>query len=289
MTSLIIICFLFRFFVQNVKKQEKRGVMEHFPLHLTLLAYFCSFIGFMVYLFIRQRHIFVIAMSFAVIGFLGNTASLALRSMETGHGPYFNLHEIFLFSPWLLVITFLIVEFRYKIEDLGSLVMPVIVVLFSLAFFAPDIQEELPAFLMWPTLHRTLSFIGYAHFAILFCVSIMYLVQEDQLKRKQFGSLYQRLPSLELLDDVNHKSLIIGYAFFTSGFVTGSLSMAVVSGGSFFTWSLSSTLPLVITWVIFTTLFLSRIIFGYRRKPFAVWSLIASLAVSGALLIHIFR
>ncbi len=263
--------------------------MEHLPLHFALLAYFCSFIGFMVYLFFRQKNIFVIAIGFAIIGFLANTVSLVLRSLETGHGPYFSLHEIFVFSPWLLVITFLFVEFRYKIEDLGSLVMPVIVVLFSLAFFAPDIQEELPNFLMWPTLHRTLSFIGYAHFAILFSVSIMYLVQEYQLKRKQFGSLYHRLPSLELLDDVNHKSLIIGYAFFTSGFVTGSLSMAAISGGSVFTWSLSSTLPLVLTWLIFTGLFLSRILFGYRRKPFAVWSIAASLAVSGALLIHIFR
>ncbi|NIQ02163.1 MAG: cytochrome C assembly protein, partial [Nitrospinaceae bacterium] len=57
----------------------------------------------------------------------------------------------------------------------------------------------------WLTLHRTLSILGYAAFAIAFAAGIMYLIQENQVKSKKLGIMYFRMPSLEVLDNLNHK------------------------------------------------------------------------------------
>lgn len=256
-------------------------------LHLTLALYALAFIKYMLYLFFRRDIILRFGIGITVLGILSNTVLLFLRSLETGHGPYFSTFDYFIFFPWLIAIIFLVVEYKHKIKDLGSFILPIILVVFSFAYITPDSQNELVKAPLWSTLHRTLYFVGYAHFGILFGVSIMYLLQEYQIKKKNFGGLYQRLPSLEVLDNVNHKALIFGFTLYTLGFVTGSISSATLSEDGAFIWKLQGTLPLVAIWTIFAGLFVSRIVFGFRRKPFAKWSIAASVAVIIALYQHI--
>ncbi|MBF0273805.1 MAG: cytochrome c biogenesis protein CcsA [Nitrospinae bacterium] len=256
-------------------------------MHITLACYALALLKFMLYLFFRQGLIFKFAITFTILGIAANTTILFLRSSMTGHGPYFTTFEYLVFFSWLMAITFLIVEFKHKITDLGSFILPIIVVVFSLSYFAVDVGSDMVVPELWKTLHRTLSFIGYAHFAILFTVSIMYLLQEYQLKRKNFGALYHRLPSLEILDAVNHKALVLGFTLYTLGFVTGTVSNSNATGDDLFSWNILNILPLIAIWWIFCGLFVSRIMFGFRRGPFAKWSIAASIAVIIALFQHI--
>ena len=220
-------------------------------MHITLSCFSLALLKFMLYLFFRQKLIFKLAIAFTVFGIISDTVILFLRSSITGHGPYFTTFEYLVFFPWLMAITFLFVEFKYRINDLGSFILPIIVVVFSLSYFAVEPENTVVVPELWKTLHRTLSFIGYAHFAILFTVSIMYLLQEYQLKSKNFGTLYHRLPSLETLDDVNHKALIIGFTFYTFGFITGSVSNANSTGEGLFSWNIYNILPFIIIWWVF--------------------------------------
>ena len=48
----------------------------------------------------------------------------------------------------------------------------------------------------------------------------MYLLQEKQVKRKKMGALFRRLPSLDVLDDINYRCLTIGFPFLTVGIIT---------------------------------------------------------------------
>jgi len=256
-------------------------------LHLTLALYALAFLKYMLYLFFRRDLILRFGIGFTILGILSNTALLVIRSSETGHGPYFSTFDNFIFFPWIIAILFLVVEFKHKIEDLGSFILPIILVVLSFAYVTPDVQGEFLKAPLWSTLHRTLSFVGYAHFGILFGVSLMYLLQEYHIKKKHFGALYNRLPSLEVLDNVNHKALIFGFTLYTLGFVTGSISSATLSEDGGLSWNMQGTLPLVAIWLIFAGLFVSRIVLGFRRSPFAKWSIVASVAVIIALYQHI--
>ena len=96
----------------------------------------------------------------------------------------------------------------------------------------------------------------------------MYLIQEHQVKTKKLGIMYFRMPSLEVLDDLNFKVIIIGFPLFTLGFMTGSISNMQLNQ-SFFSWDLTRTLPLVATWLIYSLVFFGRMIVGLRGKKAA--------------------
>jgi len=59
-------------------------------------------------------------------------------------------------------------------------------------------------------------------FALAFSAGIMYLLQERTIKRKNFGFLYLRLPSLESLDKLNYVCLVFGFPLMTLGSSQGS-------------------------------------------------------------------
>ncbi len=53
--------------------------------------------------------------------------------------------------------------------------------------------------------------------------ALMYLLQERQLKTKRPSAVYYRLPPLETLDRLSHRTLTLGFPFLTAGLVLGVL------------------------------------------------------------------
>lgn len=256
---------------------------------LFLIALFCyllSSVKYFLYLALRRKLLFIIANSTVLVGFLIHTAGMVIRSTQTGHGPYTSNYEYTLFFSWAVILIYLIVEMRYRIQDLGSFVVPLglLILIYSLTLPSESFTAK-PAIKLSLTLHRTLSFLGYGAFAMAFGVGIMYLLQERQLKYKKFGTLFHRLPSLEIIDDINHKIVAFGFPVFTIGFITGSM-VAFKEGGSYFSWQMS-TLPLVITWVIYGALFTGRITIGLRRKKAAIGAIVGFVFLIATYLIHI--
>jgi len=45
----------------------------------------------------------------------------------------------------------------------------------------------------------------------------MYLLMERELKRKKLGAIFKRLPSLDVLDDINYRCLTIGFPLHHAG------------------------------------------------------------------------
>ena len=82
-----------------------------------------------------------------------------------------------------------------------------------------------------------------------------------------------------------HWIIAIGFPIFTIGFITGSIWIEKTDG-SYFSWKVQKTLPLLITWVIYGSLFLGRIIAGWRRKKVAVLSIIGFFSVIITYLLH---
>jgi ABC-type transport system involved in cytochrome c biogenesis permease subunit len=105
----------------------------------------------------------------------------------------------------------------------------------------------------------------------------MYLIQERQLKSKQPGTFYHRLPSLNVLDELNARALFVGFPLLTQGIITGSV-WAKYEHGSYLNWSLKS-LPLLAVWMIYALLLGGRYTLGWQGKK------AASAAVAGFLVV----
>ena len=222
-------------------------------------------------------------------GLLCQTVTIGVRSSQTGHGPYTSSFEVALFLAWLMVVVFFLTEWKYKIKNLGTFIIPIVfVILLFSAFLSKDVilVYESSEMRFWLTMHRTLSILGYAAFSIAFASGIMYLIQEHQVKTKKLGIMYFRMPSLEVLDDLNFKVIMIGFPLFTLGFMTGSISNMQLNQ-SFFSWDLNRTLPLVATWLIYSLVFFGRIMVGLRGKKAAQGSIFGFITVIWTYFLHI--
>lgn len=73
----------------------------------------------------------------------------------------------------------------------------------------------------WLALHVVLTLVSYGAFALAFISGIAYLVQDRQIKSHHPGKLFRKMPSLEILDKANTRSLFFGFMLLTLGLLAG--------------------------------------------------------------------
>ena len=199
--------------------------MDKISFSVALFSYLAASLGYFVYLVYRRPLVSSLSGGAVALGLISHTVSIGLHSAITGHGPYTTSYEIAMFLAWFIVVIYFLTEWKYKIKDLGSFVIPLVFLVMLVSVFLSKDAGLVPEseVRFWLTMHRTLSIIGYAAFSIAFAAGIMYLIQEHQVKSKKLGIMYFRMPSLEVLDDLNFKVITIGFPLFTLGFMTGSI------------------------------------------------------------------
>ena len=100
----------------------------------------------------------------------------------------------------------------------------------------------------------------------------MYLIQEHFLKRRRLGPLYQKLPSLDILDEINYRCLTFGFPLLTVAIITGAI-WAETAWGTYWSWDPKETWSLI-TWFIYAALLHGRLTTGWRGRRAAVLSII---------------
>ncbi|MCA1580016.1 MAG: cytochrome c biogenesis protein CcsA [Acidobacteria bacterium] len=126
---------------------------------------------------------------------------------------------------WMLGVSYLALLFRHRERAIGPFLIP-FVILFSAAGLllpmraaAPDSEMRGSLFAM----HVTFGILGYAAFTFSFVLSILYLVQDRQIRRGRTGILFARLPPLEVIGKMNRTSVTIGIAVLAASVLFGLL------------------------------------------------------------------
>jgi len=254
--------------------------MDLLFLRMTLALYLLATAGFVTYVLTAREYLRQGALAFLWAAFAGDAVVLVTRGMGGVAGTSF--YDQVSLLVWLIVGLYLLLQRRSQLAVLGALVSPVAFLLSFSAYMAYAGVQTLPRRLdsAWLPAHVAPAFLGYASFVVAFFVSIVYLWQEKQLKRKQGGDLFRRLPSLETLDDLNYRFVAWGFALFTVGIVTGAL-LAKATWGSFWTWEPVEILSFL-AWLLYAGLLHSRYS-GWRGRR------VARLTIIGfALLVFLF-
>jgi len=194
--------------------------------------------------------------------------------MEAGYTPITNLHESLSFFAWSIVGVYLLLYLKYRLDVLAAFVSPLAAVLIILASLFPKeiipVTPVLDSF--WLPIHVIFAFTGDAMFALCFAVSVMYLIQEGQIKSKRIGPFYYRLPALQVLDDLNYRCLTFGFPLLTLGIITGSI-WAESAWGSYWSWDPKETWSLI-TWFLYAALLHGRLTVGWRGRKAAIFSVL---------------
>jgi cytochrome c-type biogenesis protein CcsB len=241
--------------------------------------YLLSAAGYVTYIIKPDlKRVATASLWIAFSGFLLHLAYFSLRWAESGRIPATSFFEAANFLGMGIVLVFLIMEYRYKIAALGSFMLPLVIVLMVPAFIVTgDIKELNPVLKSgWLGVHTSFAVLGDSAFAFAFIISVMYLIQERQLKAKHFGAIFHRLPSLDIMDTLGYKALTFGWPLFTLGMITGSI-WANSAWGTYWSWDPKETWSLI-TWTIYLGLLHLRTI-GWRGRKMALLSILGFMFV----------
>jgi len=246
---------------------------------LALTMYFASSIVGIIELFKGSKSTTRIMIILALLGFALHTISIISRYVFAGHLPISNLHEASSFFAWCIVLLFFYLEYRYRIGLLGSFIMPIaFLIMLSSSVLPREIKPLSPVLQSyWMGVHTILAFLGDAAFALAAGIGLMYLIQRHFVKSKHLGDLFHRLPSLQVLDDINYKLISIGFPLLTLAIITGAL-WAESAWGTYWRWDPKEVWSLI-TWFIYALVLHVRLTAGWRGKKAAVLSIIGFTTV----------
>ena len=219
---------------------------------------------------------------FGLTGMLVRWYESYLIGADVGHIPISNLYEVFILFSLITSLFYLYYEQHYATRQLGAFVMLVIsaavgfLLWYTVTRDAAEIQPLVPALQSWwMKIHVPANFIGYGTFALSAMVASAYLL-------KSSGYLVDRLPSLELLDDLMYKAISVGFAFFTVATILGALWAAEAWGG-YWSWDPKETWALIV-WLNYAAWLHMRLMTGLRGRVAAWWALVGLLVTTFAFL-----
>ncbi len=253
--------------------------MELFLLKVALIAYFLAAGALGLYLLLLHPVPRVLGLALLSAGFLAHGGAIVARSISAGHVAVITDYEALSAFAWLVIGVYLAVELRYRLPAVGVVValLAFVVTLGSFAFYGgvTDLPPNLRS--AWLPVHVALAFLGDAVLALAFCVSLVYLFHERQLKEKRVGQRMRRLPSLETLDQLNYRALALGFPLLTLGIVTGAF-WSKYSWGHFWSWEQREVFSLIL-WFLYAGLLQARLVAGWRGRRLATITIVGFAVV----------
>ena len=205
-----------------------------------------------------------------------------LLGADIGHIPVSNLYEVFVLFCLITALFTVFYEEKYETRQVSAFILLVIsaAVGFLLWYMtsrdAHEIQPLVPALQSWwMKIHVPANFIGYGTFALAAMVGVAYLLKSKSI-------LADRLPSLEVLDDIMYKAIAVGFAFFTIATILGALWAAEAWGG-YWSWDPKETWALIV-WLNYAAWLHMRLMKGLRGQVAAWWAIGGLLVTSFAFL-----
>jgi len=200
------------------------------------LAYCC-------YPFLRKEALARTATGLAGLGLGVHTIGYIVRWAESyklgvGHTPFafFTLYETLVFTCWALLIFYLVIEYKYGIRALGTVLLPLAALCMLYVSLSPCVSSEireLPSVLQGNYLmHHVIShFIGYCFFLTSFVLSMVILFKGTcRGQSGLFKKMLDRFPPAKVLDRLNYKIIAVGFIFYSIGMATGVYRAKVIWG-----------------------------------------------------------
>lgn len=155
---------------------------------------------------------------------------------------------------------------------LEGLVASLSVALLGLGLILPnDVGPPTATSGLWFPLHAAMIFLGLGGFALSFGASVLFLLVRRRLKLKRLDGL-ARLPSLDALDQLNTRLIVLGFLALTAGIGAGGLWAASLGEH---TEALGPTVYITLMlWGWYAAAILLRVVGGWRGRLAAHFSLV---------------
>lgn len=155
---------------------------------------------------------------------LAHTYLIGMQTVQAGYAPLVGTTAAISAFVWLFGLAYLYIELTTDERAMGVFVTVLLAALAILPALNPQVETR-PALLRSPlfTVHVLTVLFAYASFALAFVLGITYVLLFKEIKAKHLGYFYARLPSLQMLDVMNGRAVIVGWTFLTCGLLIGAV------------------------------------------------------------------
>ena len=198
---------------------------------LPLLLYAAAAAAYVAHFAWRDPRVGRLATALLGGGVLAHTFLIGMQTVQAGHAPLVGTSAAISAFVWLLGLAYLYVELTLGRTVDGRLRGVLLVALDIIPALDPTVTPR-PPLLRSPlfTIHVMSMLLAYASFALACVLGITYVLLFKEIKAKQLGFFYTRLPSLQVLDVMNGRAITVGWVFLTLGVIVGGVWAAQVQG-----------------------------------------------------------
>jgi ABC-type uncharacterized transport system permease subunit len=243
---------------------------------LAVVAYVFDFVGFHPAAGRAGRRLLEMALA-------AHATQLVLRGVQDAHMPLASRPEAMGTVAFAVALAYLIVERRTAAQRTGPFVIGFVLILQTLSSALVEPVRVFPEILRSPlfALHAGSAVLGYAAFGLSAVYGALSLVLHRALKRREFGLLFERLPSLDVLTGMSLAATAVGLGFLGAAIVVGMLWARLEFPGFR---SDPKVLMTVVVWVLYAGVLLAHRRFKWSRRRAIEASLVVFALLVAAVL-----
>jgi ABC-type transport system involved in cytochrome c biogenesis permease subunit len=226
------------------------------------------------YDFMREEKKFInVKRLFLFITLFVHLFYLLLRTGEFYHPPITNVFEIFTVLAFCTTFSYFLLELITDIRGTGPFIIIISFVfqLISTSFISDQtiVKEVLRNNLLGG--HVISALLGYSGFTMSAVYGFLYLTLYKDLKLNRFGLIFNRLPSLDVLEKLGFYSAVIGFVLLTFAIVIGVIWLP--SAFPEFSFLDPKLIGTGIVWLLYGIGILTKLFSKWRGKKLILFSI----------------
>jgi len=221
--------------------------------------------------FSRTERVGRLASAFMVLGFLLLTTAVIFRGISAHRVPWGNMYEFSITGAFAFSAAYLFALKKYKLRWLGLPVSLAVLLTLGTAItllYRPSAPLVPALKSTWLVIHVSAAIISGGVFLLANCVAAAYLIL-DRYEQKGVRPVWaQKLPSLEVLDNLSYRLVALVFPLWTFAVIAGAI-WAESAWGRYWGWDPKETWAFI-TWVAYAAYLHARVTVGWRGRK-AAW------------------
>ena len=213
---------------------------------------------------------------------------IVTRNIALGTMPLSTSHDSYAFIAFSILLVYMISELGLENRGAGLFILFFALILQSLSTFNMSWQPETNELLINKTfaIHASLSITGYTALSLAAIYALMYIIQNNNLKKRKLGNLFMQLPALTYLEKMSLRSVLTGIILLGIGILLGHYQ-ALVMIGEFWPNDIK-VITSDMVWIIYVAGYLLTVAKKWRGEKMAKLSLYSFivLIIGGGIIIY---
>lgn len=245
----------------------------HILNYLLPLFYTVTFAVYLTDFYRDKPTLFNIKRIFLFVTLLIHTIYLVLWTIHFDHPPITTKFEIYSVLAFCIGFSYFLIELSTDIRATGTFILAISIIfqVISTLFIEDviDVPEVLKNRLLG--LHVISALCGYTGVTISAVYALLFTIQYKKIKLNQFGLVFNRLPSLELLEKLAVSSVMVGFALLTIAILIGTIWLP--SAFPDFSYLDPKLLATGVVWLFYGSGLIVRFTSGLYGKKFMSYSI----------------